>query len=152
MKPEEGELNSMSGAAALRQYQQIDTRHEVESASSYRLVQMMMERVLTKLAVAAGHMERNAIPEKGKHIGDAISIINGLQASLNHKPDSRLAGNFDALYDYMIRRLLQANLANDPAILHEVSGLMQELREAWDAIAPQAPAQPEAGQGHAFSA
>lgn len=138
MTSEDPYVSKMSGAAALRQYQQINTRHEVESASSYRLIQLLMERVLTKLAVAKGHMERAAIPEKGKHIGDAISIINGLQASLNHKPDSQLAGNFDALYDYMIRRLLQANLSNDPQILDEVAGLMRELREAWDAIAPQA--------------
>lgn len=130
-------MTSMSGAAALREYQQINTRSEVDGASPYRLIQLMMERVVAKLAAARGHMERNAVPEKGKNIGDAIGIINGLQASLNHKPDSRLAGNFDALYDYMIRRLLQANLNNDPEILQEVSTLMQELREAWDAIAPQ---------------
>ena len=130
-------VNSASGAAALRQYQQINTQHDVETASSYRLIQLLMERVLTKLAVARGHMERGAMAEKGKHIGDAISIINGLQASLNHKPDSQLAGNFDALYDYMIRRLLQANLSNDSQLLDEVSGLMRELREAWDAISPQ---------------
>lgn len=130
-------MNSTTGAAALRQYQQISTRHEVETASSYRLIQLMMERVLTRLAVARGHMERNAIAEKGANIGAAISVINGLQASLNHKPDSLLAGNFDALYDYMIRRLLQANLKNDPAILQEVMGLMRELLEAWQAIAPE---------------
>lgn len=130
-------MSYTSGAAGLRQYQQMNAKHEVETASSYRLIQLLMERVLTKLAVARAHMERNAVAEKGTHIGDAISIINGLQASLNHKPDSQLAGNFDALYDYMIRRLLQANLANKPQILDEVAGLMRELREAWDAIAPQ---------------
>lgn len=134
-------MNSTPGAAALKQYQQINTRHEVETASSYRLILLMMERVLTRLAVARGHMERNAVAEKGENIGAAISIINGLQASLNHKPDSRLAGNFDALYDYMIRRLLQANLKNDSAILQEVMGLMGELREAWHAIAPEVEAQ-----------
>lgn len=134
-------MNSTPGAAALKQYQQINTRHEVETASSYRLILLMMERVLTRLAVARGYMERNAVAEKGENIGAAISIINGLQASLNHKPDSRLAGNFDALYDYMIRRLLQANLKNDSAILQEVMGLMGELREAWHAIAPEVEAQ-----------
>jgi flagellar protein FliS len=135
-------VSNPSGAAALRQYQQINTQHAVETASSYRLIQLLMERVLTKLAVAKGHMERGAVAEKGKHIGDAISIVNGLQASLNHKPDSELAGNFDALYDYMIRRLLQANLSNSPEILDEVAGLMRELREAWDAIAPQVEPEP----------
>jgi len=127
-----------SGFAATREYDQAGTRYQVESASPHRLIQLMMQRVLTKIAVARGHMEREAIAEKGQQLGDAISIINGLQASLNHKPNSRLSGNFDALYDYMSRRLLEANLRDDPKILDEVSDLMRELKEAWDAIADQA--------------
>jgi flagellar protein FliS len=80
-------------------------------------------------------MEKGSVAEKGVHIGDAISLIDGLQVSLNHKSDQRMASNFDALYDYMKRRLLEANIKNDASILREVSGLMHELKSAWDAIA-----------------
>ncbi|MDH4046651.1 MAG: flagellar export chaperone FliS [Gammaproteobacteria bacterium] len=125
------------GNTASKQYQQMSVRHEVETASPHRLIQLMMERAVTKIGIARGYMERNAVAEKGIHIGDAISIINGLQASLNHKPNSRLSGNFDALYDYMARRLLEANLNNQPDILNEVAGLMREMKEAWDAIGPE---------------
>jgi flagellar protein FliS len=120
---------------AMREYQQMNTRFAVESASPHRLIQLMMERVLTKIAVARGHMERGDVSEKGKHIGDAIGVISGLRASLNHKADARLCGNFDALYDYMSRRLLEANLRDDEKLLDEVAGLLRELKEAWDAIA-----------------
>jgi flagellar protein FliS len=120
---------------AMREYQQMHTRFAVESASPHRLIQLMMERVLTKIAIARGHMERGAVSEKGKHIGDAIGVISGLRASLNHKADARMCGNFDALYDYMSRRLLEANLRDDTGILDEVAGLLRELKEAWDAIA-----------------
>jgi flagellar secretion chaperone FliS len=119
---------------SLREYQQMTTRHAVETASPHRLIQLMMERTLTKIAIARGHMELGSVSEKGRHIGDAIGIVGGLRASLNHKADARLAGNFDALYDYMSRRLLEANLRNEMAILDEVAGLMRELKEAWDAI------------------
>lgn len=130
-----------SGSTATREYDQAGIRYQVEAASPHRLIQLMMQRVLTKVAVARGHMERQAVAEKGRHLGDAISIINGLQASLNHKPNSKLSGNFDALYDYMSRRLLEANLRDDPKILDEVSDLMREIKEAWDAIAdPAVPA------------
>lgn len=122
---------------AMRAYQKIGIETEIESATPHRLIQLMMERVLTKIAVARGFMERESVAEKGKHIGDAISIVSGLQASLNHKPDERLAGNFDALYDYMARRLLEANLKNDATMLDEVAGLMRELKEAWDAVSPE---------------
>jgi flagellar protein FliS len=119
----------------IQTYQTTSVRSEIEGASPHRLVQLMMERVLTKIRLAGQFMENGSISEKGLHIGDAISLIDGLQVSLNHKPDAELAGNFDALYDYMKRRLLEANLRNDAATLEEVSGLMRELKSAWDAIA-----------------
>ena len=129
---------TLTGSAAARQYQKLNTRSNIEDASPHRLIQLMMERALAKIGIARGHMEREEVSDKGSNIGDAISIICGLQASLNHKADTKLAENFDALYSYMMRRLLQANLRDDSDILDEVSGLLQELKEAWDAIADEA--------------
>jgi flagellar protein FliS len=120
--------------SATQAYRQISARSEIEGASPHRLIQLMMERVVTKVALAEKYMETESVAEKGVHIGDAISLIDGLQVSLNHKPDERMAGNFDALYEYMKRRLLEANIKNDLSLLKEVSGLMQELKSAWDAI------------------
>ncbi len=131
-----------TGAA---QYQVLDIKSRIESASPHRLIQLMMERVLAKVGLAKTHMENANVVEKGNNIGDAIQIINGLQASLNHKADAKLSGNFDALYDYMMRRLLEANLHNDESALDEVSGLMRELKEAWDAIADQVEAREATG-------
>ena len=122
----------------LKQYQEIGMRNTVGESSPHRLIQMMMEHALSKMNFARGYMEHGQIAEKGKAIGDAISVINGLQASLNHKADARMAENFDALYAYMMRRLLEANLHNDVEIVDEVAGLMSEIKEAWDAIADDA--------------
>jgi flagellar protein FliS len=94
-------MNTGSHGAA-KAYQQIGIKSEVESATPHRLIQLMMERVLTKIAMARGHMERESVAEKGAHIGSAVEIISGLQASLNHKPDQSLDVNFDALYEYMM--------------------------------------------------
>lgn len=118
-------------------YQSLDIRSRIEDATPHRLIQLMMERVLAKIGLAKTQLENGQIAAKGSNIGDAIEIVNGLQASLNHKADAKIAGNFDALYDYMMRRLLEANLHNDARILDEVAGLMRELKEAWDAIADQ---------------
>jgi len=123
--------------SATKVYQQIGTTTEIEDASPHRLIQLMMERVLAKIGLARSNLAEGNIAEKGRNIGDAISIINGLQASLNHKADERMSENFDALYAYMMRRLLEANLHSDEAMLDEVAGLMRELKEAWDAIADE---------------
>ena len=127
-------MMSYGESAAINEYRNIKTRHDVESASPHRLIQLLMERILAKISMARGHMEMNDVSNKGRLIGDAINIIGGLQASLNHKADKTLSGNFNTLYDYMTRRLLEANLKNDPDILTEVASLMSELKEAWDAI------------------
>lgn len=128
---------TLSGVAAARQYQKLDMQSNIESASPHRLIQLMMERALAKIGVARGHMERSEVQRKGSNISDAINIIEGLQASLNHNADERMSENFDALYSYMMRRLLEANLHNELAIMDEVAGLLTELKEAWDAIADE---------------
>ncbi len=133
-------MHSAGSDNALQQYQQIGMRNAVGDVSPHRLIQMMMEHALSKMNFARGFIEHGQVAEKGKAIGDAISVINGLQASLNHKADERMAENFDSLYAYMMRRLLEANLSNDVEIIDEVAGLMSELKEAWDAIADEAEA------------
>ena len=128
-------MYTTTGNDALQQYQQIGTTSTVAESSPHRLIQLMMEHALSRIIFARGHMERKEVAKKGEKIGDAISVINGLQVSLNHKANKRMSENFDALYAYMMRRLLQANLDDDPAILDEVAGILRELKEAWDAIA-----------------
>lgn len=134
-----------------KQYRQIGIRHEIESASPHRLIQLMMERVLTRIALAKRHMLDERVAEKGRLIGSAIDIVSGLQASLNHDVDKKLSGNFDALYDYMTRRLVEANLKNEPQILDEVASLMGELKSAWVAIADRVSSGPAIEPAHSNS-
>jgi len=123
---------------AINQYQTVSIKSGVEEASPHQLIQMLMSGALEKIALAKGHMERNNVAPKGEHISWAISIIGGLQASLDKDQGGELANNLDALYEYMVQRLAQANAANDPAILDEVSGLMREIPAGWDGIGPAA--------------
>ncbi|MEM7432326.1 MAG: flagellar export chaperone FliS [Pseudomonadota bacterium] len=126
-----------SNPTPAQQYRDINVRSDVEDASPHRLIQLLMARALTKIGFAKRDMERQHTSEKGRHIGDSIEIINGLQASLNHRSSATLTANLDGLYDYMIRRLLEANVQNNVEILDEVSALLQEIKEAWDAIASE---------------
>ena len=130
-------MYSPATQTAMQAYQKLGAQVEVEDASPHRLIQLLMEHALTKLGVARGHMQRGNVQAKGESIGDAIDVIEGLQASLNHSADARMSENFDALYAYMMRRLVEANLRDDESILEEVAGLLREIKEAWDAIADQ---------------
>lgn len=120
--------------SATRQYQASEVQHRVESADPWKLIQLMMARVVAKLGMAKLSLEQGDIPAKAQHTSDAINVISALQVALDFDADPALAGNLHGLYDYMSRQLLSANLKNDAAIFDEVSGLMRELKSAWDAI------------------
>ena len=119
--------------SALRQYQQIDAQSGVAFANPHRLIQLLMEGALESLSRAKGHLQRGEISAKGDQLSRAISIIGGLREGLN--PDvSELAVNLDSVYDYLQRRLIEANLHSDEAIVDEVTERLRTLKEAWDAI------------------
>lgn len=119
---------------ALNQYRKVGVHAGIADASPHRLIQMLLEGALDKIHVAKGHMSRGEAAAKGKHISWAISIVDGLRSSLDLKAGGELAENLDALYDYMNRRLLEANLRNDVSLLDEVSNLLLEIKQGWDAI------------------
>lgn len=126
---------------ALRQYQQVNAQSGVAYASPHRLIQMLMEGALERIAVAKGCIQRQDIAAKGEQIGKAVDIIGGLREGLNHEAGGEIAANLDALYDYLQRRLLEANLHSDITTLDEVADLLRPIKEAWDAIGGT----PEAG-------
>jgi len=125
---------------ALDQYSRNAVQTGVESASPHRLIQMLMEGALGKIAAAKGNMERGNIQAKGDQIGSAIAILDGLKSSLDKERGGEIAQNLEDLYVYMERRLIEAHSNNDTAILDEVSDLLRQIKEAWDAIGDQAAA------------
>lgn len=48
--------------------------------------------------------------------------------------DYEIANNMMSLYDYMKRRLIEANIKNDGAILLEVEELATEFRDTWKQV------------------
>ncbi len=127
-------MNMAKLHSAVQQYKQIGVASGVEQASPHRLIQMLMQGAIEKIAIAKGFMERNEIAQKGSHISWAISIIDGLRASLDKNTGGEIADNLDDLYDYMIRRLMRANVENNPDLLDEVISLLYSIKAAWDAI------------------
>jgi len=129
---------------ALNQYSQNAVQTGIESASPHRLIQMLLEGALGKIAAAKGHMERREIQPKGQQIGGAISILEGLKSSLDKEKGGAIAQNLEDLYIYMERRLIEANRSNDTTLLDEVSDLLKQIKEAWDAISDHAHQEPAA--------
>lgn len=117
-------------------YARVGLETGIHEANPHKLILMLFDGAIFSLGAAANHMRAANIAEKGQAISKAIDIIgNGLRASLDFESGGELAERLGALYDYMAHRLLHANLKNDLAALQEISGLLVELRGAWEEIA-----------------
>ena len=125
----------MNSYSAVNSYASVKVHSGVESASPHRLIQMLFEGALERIAQAKGAIAQKQFERKGELINKAAAIVGGLQGSLNDNEGGALAANLDSLYDYIIRRLTQANYENSLDQLDECARLLGEIKSAWDAIA-----------------
>ena len=129
----------MNPMRALRQYQKVNSHAQISEANPHRLVQLLMEGGLDRMAQAKGALDRGDIAQKGLMIGKAVDIIGGLREGIDPekaKEDESLQ-RLDSLYAYMVQSLTTANVRNDPKIIDEVMGLLVTVKSGWDAIADQ---------------
>ncbi|MBZ3799019.1 flagellar export chaperone FliS [Leclercia adecarboxylata] len=129
----------MYNTSGVQSYQQIGVESAVMNASPHQLIVMLFDGAHSALVRARLFLESGQMPEKGEALSKAINIIdNGLKAGLNMEVESDLPENLAALYDYMVRRLLHANLRNDAEAIVEVEVLLNNIADAWKQIGPNA--------------
>ena len=130
-------MNNKTGKFnGLSEYKSVGMRSEIESATPHRLIQMLLDGAMAKISIAKGCIERDDVNGKCENIDWAISIVGGLQGSLDFEQGGSLAEKLDGLYDYISRQLVVANARNDSALLDEVGSLLSEVRTGWSGIAP----------------
>lgn len=118
-------------------YAKVGLESSVLTADPHGLILLLFEGAAAAMSQALLHMESNDIGQRGTNISKAIDIIsNGLKASLDLKAGGELAERLYALYEYVIQRLLWANMRSDRAALEEAMRLMGEIHSAWAEIAP----------------
>jgi flagellar protein FliS len=124
-------------AGKLAAYRSTAVHSGVDAADPHRLVVMLMDGALERIAAASGLMKHGGGIEKAQLLNRAVGIIDELRNSLNLKAGGTIATNLDSLYEYMCQRIMQANAQNKPEWLDEVSRLLGEIRSAW-LLLPQA--------------
>lgn len=115
-------------------YAQTRAQGSVEGADRHQLLAMLLDGLVDRINQARGHILHKDIPAKGQAFAKAIAMLNTLRASLDHSVEPTLTGRLDALYDYITRRLLHAQLNDDLRALDECERLIAPIREAWHAI------------------
>ncbi len=124
---------------------------EILSADPLKLVEILYRAAIESISDAGGHLARGAIRERSNAISKTCEILMELAQSVDLQRGGDIARNLVDLYDYMQRRLLEANIQQVDKPLLEVSGLLRTLLEGWQNCVPTA-TQPIAGPEHSFRA
>ena len=106
---------------------------EMSVADPHRVIQLMMNGLLERLAMAKGAIDRKDYEAKAVAISKAQAIINGLQDSID-MTQGEISERLYALYDYMKQRVIDASVNMDKQPLDEVANLMITIKIAWDKI------------------
>lgn len=120
--------------AKVKNYQKEALKTRVAGADRYEIIQMLMAGAIEKMVLAKVAIEKKHLEAKSEHISKASAIINALRDCLDFDAGGDVSNNLYSLYSYMVDRLLDASIKNDPAIITEVSTLLKEIKSAWDAI------------------
>lgn len=128
----------MNNELALSSYNETGNYDQVEQADGHELIMLLFNTLSLRITQAKNSIEQGDINDKIERITKALNIIDGLRVSLNHDDGGEIAKNLDDLYDYMQRRLVEANATNDVSALIEIKGLVEEIKGAWSQIPAEA--------------
>ncbi len=109
-------------------------RMEVVTADPKRLVILCYESVLGNLRLARSCYASDEFEVKANALQKALDVICELRNALDFERGGEIARNLDALYAYMNRRLLEADLRKDLQGIDEVIAMLEDLESAWKEI------------------
>ena len=127
----------MNARQAMSAYSNTQIHSGIMDASPHKLTAMLLAGAVDRVNAARGAIEKGDVARRGEMLGKTISILAQLQADLDMSQGGEIAQNLEALYDYMIRGLVDANRENDAKKLDEVQALLSEVKAGWDGIKDQ---------------
>jgi len=123
-------------ARAQASYQNVDLSSRVEGASPHQLIALLFEEALNTLDALSAAAVRRDLPRVAAAQARALSIVGGLQASLDIERGGELAQNLADVYREASRLILAAGKANEPMFAQQARTMLAEIASAWTAIGP----------------
>lgn len=121
---------------AYRNAAQIYGQNKVMTASPAELTLMLYEGAIKFCNKAIEGVKEKNIQKAHDNICKVENIIVEFQATLDHKYE--VAKDFDIIYDYIYRKLVEANMHKDVEVLEEVLSELRDLRDNWKIIMQKA--------------
>jgi flagellar secretion chaperone FliS len=120
----------MSQDARVKQY----ARTKVQTANRGKLLLMVYDVALNSLKASQKCILDGDLPSKGQNMDRAIRAVGELRTSLDMEKGQEIAGSLDRLYDFMLRRMSEANMADDAAGLDVVVRILEDLKTTWEQV------------------
>lgn len=106
-----------------------------ETVTPARAIVMLYDGAVQRLRQAGRAIAEGRIEDRYKLVGKAHAIVHGLQCQLDFDAGGEVALLLDRYYAYLLHRMTQINVHNDPAICDEVVARLRDMRASWAAIA-----------------
>ena len=106
------------------------------TADPLELVRMLYRAAIDATGRSRAHLTGGRIAERSHEICRALAIISELSGSLDQARGGAVSTNLAGLYDYMQRRLLEANARQKAEPLVEVESLLTTLLVGWEKVRP----------------
>ena len=119
---------------SLQAYKKVSIDSQLSAASPHKVIQMLMAGAIERLIQGKAAMQQGNIAVKGERLGKALDIVISLRTCLSMDDGGDIASNLDALYDFMIRQISQANQNNEAQPIDDVVEMLREIKSAWDQI------------------
>lgn len=104
----------------------------IQTASPAELTLMLYDGAIKFCNVALAALEKDDVQKANTNIIKAEKIIIEFRVTLDFKYP--VAKDFDRVYDYIYRRLVDANIKKDAAILEEALKYIREMRDTWKEV------------------
>jgi flagellar protein FliS len=103
----------------------------IDTSDNVRIVSLLFDGAVNFLKIARTKMEQNDIAGRGIYLGKTTAIVSALLKALNMEEGGEVAETLRRLYDFVLDRLLKANLKNDIKSLEEAEQVLENIRSGW---------------------
>lgn len=108
----------------------------IATATPAELTLMLYEGAIKFGNLAIKAIEENDIEKAYRNIVKVQNIISEFRNTLDFKYP--VAKDFDRVYEYLERRLVEANMTKDKEIMEEVVGHIRSMRDTWKEVMKRA--------------
>lgn len=112
----------------VKKYQKLN----IETASREQILIMLYDGAIQFLNKAKIAINNNNIEEAHNNLISTQNIIYEFINSLDREVAPDLAARLTSLYEYFIRRLVEANMKKEIAPIDEVLGFLKSLKATWE--------------------